>query len=398
MVARSFAAIAASLALLASASPVERREQVVKLPLKKKVTSTSSAREFLAKEAVRVSSFATAASTGTATAVNEDSCYFTTLTIGTQSFSELIVDTGSSNTWVGAGTKYVKSSTGTSTGKSFSVTYGSGTVKGTEYTDTVTFGGLTVVGQSIGVASSSSGFSGTDGIVGFGPVILTEGTVSGTTEVPTLMDNLKSNGAISTEVLGVYFTPVTGSNVEESNGELTIGGVDTAKYTGTLTYFSKSTTSPYSYYWGIDTTSMSYGSTSLSSAASAIVDTGTTLIYIPTSAYNKFLTASGGTTDSTQGIPRFSTAPTGNFTITIGGVAYVMTPSMYLIPTAQLSVWGLSTKYSWSWIANGGSTAADVNFIIGMKFLEHFYSVYDTTNSRIGKQAFHYSPAHKAPH
>ena len=81
---------------------------------------------------------------------------------------------------------------------------------------------------------------------------------------------------------------------------------------------------------------MSYGSTSLSSSASAIVDTGTTLIYIPTSAYNKFLSASGGTTDSTEGIPRYSTAPTGNFTITIGSVAYTMTPSMYLIPSAQL--------------------------------------------------------------
>ncbi|KAF8315705.1 acid protease, partial [Clavulina sp. PMI_390] len=301
---------------------------------------------------------------------------------------ELIVDTGSSNTWVGAGTKYVKSSTGTSTGKSFDVTYGSGSVKGTEYTDTVTIGGLTVVGQSIGVATSSSGFSGTDGIVGFGPVILTEDTVSGTTEVPTLLDNLYSNGAISTEVLGVSFAPESGSDEDDANGELTLGGVDTTKYTGTLTYFSKSTTSPYSYYWGIATAGLSYGSTSLEGAANAIVDTGTTLIYIPTTAYNKFLTASGGTTDSTEGIPRYSTAPTGTFTITIGSVAYPLTPAQYLIPTAQLADWGLSTKYSWSWIADGGSVAADVNFIIGQKFLENYYSVFDTTNSRIGKQNF----------
>lgn len=66
----------------------------------------------------------------------------------------------------------MKSSTGTSTGKSFSVSYGSGTVSGTEYTDDVSLGGLTAVKESIGVASKSSGFTGVDGIIGFGPVIL----------------------------------------------------------------------------------------------------------------------------------------------------------------------------------------------------------------------------------
>lgn len=90
----------------------------------------------------------------------------------------MIVDTGSSNTWVGADTKFSKGSTGVSTGKKVSVSYGSGSFSGTEYTDTVTFGGLTVSEQSIGVASSSTGFTGVDGIIGFGPVDLTEDTVS----------------------------------------------------------------------------------------------------------------------------------------------------------------------------------------------------------------------------
>lgn len=89
-------------------------------------------------------------------------------------------------------------------------------------------------------------------------------------------------------------------------------------------------------YWGIDTASLTYASTTLESAASAIVDTGTTLIYIPTSAYTKFLSASGGTTDSTQGLARWSTKPTGTFTITIGSTAFPLTPAQYLIPTAQL--------------------------------------------------------------
>ena len=48
------------------------------------------------------------------------------------------------------------------------------------------------------------------------------------------------------------------------------------------------------------------------------------------------------------------------------------------------SYYGLSSSYSYAWINDGGSNAADVNFIIGQKFLEVYYSVFDTTNSRIG--------------
>lgn len=51
----------------------------------------------------------------------------------------------------------------------------------------VTVGGLTVVDQSIGVAKTSSGFEGDDGIMGFGPTDLTQGTVAGSPTVPTFM-------------------------------------------------------------------------------------------------------------------------------------------------------------------------------------------------------------------
>lgn len=88
-------------------------------------------------------------------------------------------------------------------------------------------------------------------------------------------------------------------------------------------------------YWGISITSITYGSTSLTSTVNAIVDTGTTLIYIPSSAYSKFLSAAGGTTDSTTGLARFATKPTGIFTINIGSTALPLTPAQYLVPTAQ---------------------------------------------------------------
>lgn len=287
-----------------------------------------------------------------------------------------------SNTWCGAQASCEPSSTGQSTGGSVSVSYGSGQFSGTEYTDAVSFGGLTVSSQSVGAASSSSGFTGVDGIIGFGPVDLTEGTVSNANTVPTFMDNLFSSGAISTEVLGVSFRPESGSDTGDTNGELTLGGTDSSKYSGSLTYFSQLKSGSAAPYWGISIAGFTYNSKSVGSSASGIVDTGTTLIYIPTSAYNKFLSAAGGTTDSSSGLASFTKQPTANFGIKFGSTTYTLTPSQYLVPTAQYSNFGLTSGKFYAWINDGGSSG--VNTIIGQKFLENYYAVFDTTNSRIG--------------
>jgi hypothetical protein len=287
-----------------------------------------------------------------------------------------------SNTWCGAQSSCEKSSTGKSTGGSVSVSYGSGSFSGTEYTDKVSFGGLTVSSQSIGAASQSSGFTGVDGIIGFGPVDLTQGTVSNANTVPTFMDNLYSQGSISNEVLGVSFRPESGSDTADTNGELTLGGTDSTKYTGSITYFPTLSSGDASYYWGISIASFTYGSTTLASSATGIVDTGTTLIYIPTSAYNKFLSATGGKTDSSSGLAVFTKKPTSNFNIKFGSTTFSLTPAQYLVPTAQYSVFGLTSGKYYAWINDGGSSGVDT--IIGQKFLENYYSVFDTTNSRIG--------------
>jgi len=264
------------------------------------------------------------------------------------------------------------------------VTYGSGSFSGTEFTDTVTFAGLTVAAQSIGVASTSTGFEGVDGIIGFGPVDLTEDTVADTATVPTFMDNLHSQGTISTEILGVSFAPESGGDTDDENGELDLGATDASKFTGSLAFVPRSTTSPYSLFWGVNVASIEVGSTTVGSAASAIVDTGTTLIFIPTSAYDGFLTATGGTTDESEGLATFKTTPTENFSFVIDGNTFTLTPAEYIIPQAQNAILGLPAGQIFSWIADGGSVAADVNFIIGQKFLENFYAAFDTTTNQIG--------------
>jgi hypothetical protein len=70
----------------------------------------------------------------------------------------------------------------------------------------------------------------------------------------------------------VYFAPPSGAT-DTNNGELTLGGTDSSKYSGSITYTPKLTSGTFSYYWGIAVSSITYGSTSLGSG-SAIVDTG----------------------------------------------------------------------------------------------------------------------------
>ncbi|EEA29030.1 hypothetical protein TMatcc_002608 [Talaromyces marneffei ATCC 18224] len=367
----------------AFASPIERQAKTEVLPLKR-VSNLTSMKNLVSKGQARlgkVNGVAAIEARSSGPVTNEDVTYVAGVSIGGTTY-DLIVDTGSSNTWCGAQNSCEPSSTGKSTGGSVQVSYGSGSFSGDEYKDKVSFGGLTVTSQSIGASTSASGFSGVDGIIGFGPVDLTQGTVSNVNTVPTFMDNLYSQGSISTNVLGVYFSPESGSDSADTNGELTLGGTDSSKYSGSIQYFPKLASGSASPYWGISIAKFTLGSTTLSSSGSGIVDTGTTLIYIPSSAYTRFLSATGGKTDSSSGLAMFSTKPTANFGITFGSTTYTLTPAQYLVPTAQYSFYGLTSGKYYAWINDGGSSG--VNTIIGQKFLENYYSVYDTTNSRIG--------------
>jgi hypothetical protein len=117
-------AFVTSLVLSAFATPIER-ESFVTIPIKK-VSNIKSAKDLLEKDLRRYS--AAAASSGTVT--NALDSYIAPVKVGSQTFN-LIVDTGSSNTWVGAGTRFSAGSTGISTGHSVSVSYGSGEFSGT---------------------------------------------------------------------------------------------------------------------------------------------------------------------------------------------------------------------------------------------------------------------------
>ncbi|KAJ7367295.1 acid protease [Mycena albidolilacea] len=300
----------------------------------------------------------------------------------------LLIDTGSSNTWIGADKAYEPTSTSTDTRNTVNVSYGSGSFTGTEYTDEVTLGpDLVIQKQSIGVASKATGFDDVDGILGIGPVDLTSSTVKSTSSVPTVTDNLFKQGTIPTESIGISYIPTTSAS-DAANGELTFGGTDSEKFTGNISYVPITTTSPASNYWGIDQ-SISYGTDSpILNLTAGIVDTGTTLLLLATDAFQAYQQATGATADSTTGLLTLTESQFENLQslfFQIGDQTLELTPNAQIWPRSLNSTLGGDDDKIYLITADlGSNSGSGLDFIDGFGFLQRFYSVYDTTNSQVG--------------
>ncbi|KAG8221342.1 acid protease [Butyriboletus roseoflavus] len=337
-------------------------------------------------------------------ATNAAVFYTAEVGVGTPpTYHTLLIDTGSSNTWIGASSQYVPTNSSVNTGGTVFVAYGSGAFYGEEWLDTVTLtSDLVIHQQSIGVANWTNGTSGFDGILGLGPIDLTIGTVSNALEVPTVTDNLHTQKRISQEVLGVFFSPASEAR---SNGELMFGGYDNSVITSSVNYVPLTSTFPASEFWGIDQ-SISYGGTTILSSTAGIVDTGTTLILIATDAFQQYQSLTGAILDSATGLLTITLSQYANLqtlSFNIGGTSYD------LIPNAQ--IWPRSLNY----ITGGNSSSIylvvnDIgfrdelffDFINGYSFLydlvshphvliltssthsERYYSIFDTSHHRFG--------------
>ncbi|KAJ4482385.1 putative aspartic protease [Lentinula aciculospora] len=334
-----------------------------------------------------------APASGKAITVNDATVtYMMPCTIGGSEYS-LLIDTGSSNTWCGANKKFEPDSSCESTRKSVNVSYGSGSFTGTEYTGTVILGGkdsgMKLEKQSFAVATKSQGFGGgMDGILGIGPVDLTSTTVNGMSSIPTVTDNLYEEGLIKTECISISYSP-TQSNGTMANGELIFGGVDQSKITGDVTYVPITTTSPASKYWGIEQ-EITYGSSKkmILSQTAGIVDTGTTLIMISEDAFQAYQEATGATMDQTTGLLKLTSEQFNNLkslNFKIGDTIFELTPNAQIWPRALNSVLNGDIDSIYTVFASMGQlSGVGLDFINGFSWLQRFYSVYDTSNQRVG--------------
>ncbi|OJT11874.1 Polyporopepsin [Trametes pubescens] len=394
--------LALSVAVTAGATPVVQvRDNLVRLPFAKRLNFTGSGK-LIERDQARVRNLRARANaklsglTLTNDAVisvpvdNQVVDYVANVQVGTPPTTySLLIDTGSSNTWVGAGKSFVQTSSSRQTADRVSVTYGSGDFSGTEFTDNVSLGsGLNIKGQSIGVASESDGFDGVDGILGIGPVDLTVATLSPDTRstIPTVTDNLFSQGVITQNLVAVSFAP--SQKTDNVNGELTFGGTDSSKFTGSINFAPLTRTSPASEFWGINQAIRFGTNTNILSNTAGIVDTGTTLTLIATDALTRYQRATGAVFDNATGLLRITPAQFAKLQslfFTINGVNFEFTANAQIFPRALNTAIGGNANSVYLIVGDIGTNSGEgLDFINGQTWLERFYAVFDTANRRVG--------------
>lgn len=202
---------------------------------------------------------------------------------------ELLLDTGSSDTWVftpnsrytgnnRAPTSFFdesKSSTWNGNNTDFHITYGIGQVNGKWGTDHLAIGGATIENLSIGLAESSDS---AQGIVGIGRP-QAEITNKDGTNYANLPLKLYQDGHVNSPAFSLYL-----NDLKSQSGTILFGAVDHSKYKGKLVSMDVS----HPVHYGITLNSIRAQGLAtqniLDKPMTAILDSGTTLSYIPNSA------------------------------------------------------------------------------------------------------------------
>lgn len=164
---------------------------------------------------------------------------------------------------------------GTDEGNTTTITYGSGEVEGENYFDTVCVAGLCASHTNVISLTDAEGFSGTDseGLMGMGfSAIANSGQ-------PTFFERLMALGEVSKPEFSFYLGRAASGT--GSSSELTLGGADSSKYTGT----PKSHPVTVKGYWqlALDAVSVS-GKNAANTAGQSAIDTGTSIIIAPNAA------------------------------------------------------------------------------------------------------------------
>ncbi|GBG26230.1 Pepsin A-1 [Hondaea fermentalgiana] len=214
--------------------------------------------------------------------------YSIDVTMGTPPQAVTVIpDTGSSNLWAASKNKFLqfhklykkeKSSTYKHNGTKFSLHYGSGGVNGVFVNDVWRIGPFEVTGNSFGSCDDMSGFGVAwymahfDGILGLGFSSLRQGGG------PAPFQQLINSGQLAESVFAFYLSSTSGSD-----GELVIGGVDSAHYEGdfhTVPLTSET-------YWAVELGGLYVDGELVSTTKKAIVDSGTSLLAGPRAEVSK---------------------------------------------------------------------------------------------------------------
>jgi len=372
--------------LAALSAPVAQQEPFLTVPLKRREPLTIQQRINMQRS---VTVGVSASGDPSTIVINDfqDAQYYGTISVGTPPQDvQVVYDTGSPNLWVSdikVGVMsshhfydHSKSSSYVANGTQFYIRYGSGPVAGFYSTDAVSLGGLDLPAYLFAEVNDTSGLGLAfkvghfDGICGLG----WDG--SSVDNVVTPFKALMNAHLLTENVFAFYL----GSDGGE--GELVLGGVNPAHYTGDFSYVPVVDAVPgKKVYWQLDMDDITVDGASVTSVRKAIVDSGTSLLAAPTAEIEKIAKAVGA--KKVLPIPPFNKeymidcdSPGPDLVIGIGGKSYTLTKEDYIIrdgPECLFAMTGLDVP-----------APAGPLWILGDPFMRSFYVKFDFDNARLG--------------
>ncbi|QIX02455.1 hypothetical protein AMS68_007972 [Peltaster fructicola] len=334
------------------------------------------------------------AGTIAASLTNRKTLYLMNTYIGTpaQTFN-LHIDTGSSDLWVNTPKSTLCSSRGNQCSVSgtysanssstysyvnslFNITYADGSGSTGDYaTDTVSFGGANLTGQELGIGYYSSS---AEGILGIGyttnEAIL---RYNGDKTYVNVPQHLVQSGYINSNAYSLWL-----NDLDASTGSILFGGVDTDKFQGTLQTVPIIKTSGVYSAFLIALTALGFngntGSIASNQAIAVLLDSGSSLMYLPDNLAQQAYTMFGAQYDQEEGLAIIDCSQQQNSTtldFTFSGATIRVALSEMVIVAGyngreNVCILGISPA--------DGSTA-----VLGDTFLRSAYVVYDLENNEI---------------
>lgn len=308
--------------------------------------------------------------------------YFGTIQIGTPKKDFIVLfDTGSSNLWVPASNctncagghanfDPSASSTFQSNGTAFNIRYGTGSMKGFVVHDQVYLGDLhedvdfAVATEEPGITFKAAKF---DGILGLAwPKISVDGIVP-------VMQKLISGGELDDPLFAFYL------NTDDSRkGELTIGAMDPAHYTGDVHWVKVESDT----YWQVAMPGMTVNGQQVTRVQNAIIDSGTSLIVGPKNDVAKIAQMAGAqpVQNGEYSIDCKATVPDIKVTLGDASESYDVT-----ISGENLKIKVCLGKFFCQCIFGmAGMDLPEPLWILGDVLMREYYTVFHIGNNKVG--------------
>ncbi|KAG2364840.1 aspartic peptidase domain-containing protein [Suillus spraguei] len=380
------------LALLASSvtgSPVEVRNSLITLPMRR---TFSNVTDILRHDEARMTAFREYSTHDPRTSAdvpltNIAMAYTVAVNVGNPPVTyELVVDSSSSITWIGADTAYTSFS-GFNTGEHVAVDHIYGHFQGTIFRDTLALTAeLSIEEMPIAISSTRHGF---DGVLGIGPEVSSLGALQNQNSredtIRPVTDYLSVRGTTSQAAVGIFFQPAI--QVTDNHGQLTFGGADHTMHTGRIKYTPVTTVYPSSRYWGINQ-KITYNNIEIIHLTAGVVDCGCTFLYIASDAYERYRIATGGIVNAANGLLQITKANYNRLyalKFYIGEEIYDFNRNAQIWPRSLNHVVNGNENDIFLVVKNLDRTSgAGYDFINGYVFLQRFYTVFDAVNDRVG--------------